>query len=369
MKQEPTPTERLVAGVMTGTSIDGVDAALALLSGPPEARQATLLNHVHRPLGPLAEELRAYANGEAITAHDLNVLSHGLGVACADAVAEAAGTDRPDLVALHGQTVLHQPPHSVAIVDPWPTAIRFSCPVVTDLRAMDVAHGGQGAPMTPIADAVMFGQANEAFDIINLGGFCNITRLNPDAEGDPITGFDVCACNQILDEAARQLLQQPWDEDGAVAARGHADTTLVSHVETVLAPTSTRSMGTGDEGHEALTLLAHLSSADQLATLVAAIARRIASRIPGAHPIHLFGGGVHNSTLVQALRTACPNRAVTVGHPKCPPDAREALAMAVLGDRAANGQPITWTSLTGANMINQTPHRAGRWICTKDGNE
>jgi 1,6-anhydro-N-acetylmuramate kinase len=264
-------------------------------------------------------------------------------------------------VALHGQTVLHEPPRSVAIVDPWPCALRFACPVVTDLRALDIAHGGEGAPITPIADAIIFGDEAMALDIVNLGGFCNVTRLGPGPTTRDIEGFDVCACNQVLDEASRRLLDRPWDADGEVASGGTVHAALAERIQREsITSQDARSMGTGDEGHDALELVAHLPPPDQLATLASAIAGAIAARIPGTSAIHLFGGGVHNRALVDAIEGLCPGRTVAIGHPVCAPEPREALAMAVLGDRAANGEPITWSALTGTEAT--TRHHAGRWI-------
>jgi 1,6-anhydro-N-acetylmuramate kinase len=347
---------------MTGTSIDGVDAAIARLEGPAAARRVELLHHVQRPLGPLGNRLRQYAEGEALTAGELDALAHALGEACADAVAEAAGHRlAPQLVALHGQTVLHQPPRSVAIVDPWPCALRFTCPVVTDLRALNIAQGGEGAPITPIADQIIFGGGEVPMDIVNLGGFCNVTRLAPDRSDGEIDGFDVCACNQVLDEAARRLLDKPWDDQGKVASSGTVHPELAERIQLEsITSQDARSMGTGDEGHDALELVAHLDTPDQLATIASAIAGAIAATIPGTSAIHLFGGGVHNQALVQAIERLCPGRSVLLGHRACPPGPREALAMAVLGDRAANGEPITVSSLTSSDPT--THHHAGRWI-------
>src|SRR6185436_14618647 len=134
-----------------------------------------------------------------------------LGELHARAVAKAAAGCRLDLIAAHGQTVFHAPPLSWQMLNPWPLVRDLQTSVVFDLRGADLAHGGQGAPITPLADWVLFRSNSRTRAVVNLGGFCNLTLLPP-GRPDMVRGFDVCACNQLLDHIARGILQRPFDE-------------------------------------------------------------------------------------------------------------------------------------------------------------
>ncbi len=109
----------------------------------------------------------------------------------------ALGCERLDLVVAHGQTVYHAPPLSWQLCAPGPIAHALQVPVLCDLRSADIAAGGQGAPITPIADHILFRHAREARAVVNLGGFCNITTLPAGDDATRVRGGDVCACNQV----------------------------------------------------------------------------------------------------------------------------------------------------------------------------
>src|SRR5205814_430604 len=119
---------------------------------------------------------------------------------------------------------------------PAPIVRAIGCPVVYDLRAADIAAGGQGAPITPVADWVLFQDARLGLAIANLGGFCNLTIIPRDGdEPSDIRAMDVCSCNQLLDTIARMLMRVPFDEDGKRAAEGHVNDEALLDLDGVLA--------------------------------------------------------------------------------------------------------------------------------------
>ena len=173
---------RLAAGCMTGTSLDALDAALVSVAGHGLEMKATFLRGRTFPLGPLARRLRALAEQEPRRAGEIAVLARDFALFHLDALRRLCcekprGFRRPDLVCIHGQTVFHAPPVSWQLLNPAPIAYGLKTPVVYDLRAADLACGGQGAPLTPLADWVLYGSVAEPRVIVTLGGFCNLTRL------------------------------------------------------------------------------------------------------------------------------------------------------------------------------------------------
>jgi 1,6-anhydro-N-acetylmuramate kinase len=342
--------QRTVIGAMTGTSLDGIDAAAARIEGRGYALRAVLLDHAHAPLGPLSEELRRAARGEPMTAADLASLALRLGVRYAEAIEPLARRHRPDLVAAHGQTIVHLPPVSWQLLNPAPIAQRLECPVVSDLRQADLARGGQGAPITPVADWVVFAHALGRRAVANLGGFCNVTilaRCTRDGDAAPdALGFDVCACNHVLDEAARRALGAPFDRDGRSALLGRPDPAAVEALDGALERQrrAGRSLGTGDEASSWIAQhVARLAPADLAASAVEAVARCV-SRAVAEHDVQemlVAGGGARNQALLAALRRHVAAPVSTTDACGVAAEAREALAMAVLGALCADGAPIT----------------------------
>lgn len=362
-----TRQQRLVVGAMTGTSIDGIDVALVRVFGWGLGMEIELLGHIGMSLGSLAADLRRAANGEPMNAEQFAKLALNLGELHVEAIEQLDVHGQTiDLITVHGQTILHKPPISWQLIDPTPIARRFASPVINDLRQADLAAGGQGAPITPLADWIAFADANKQRAIVNLGGFCNVTILPCSEIENPlgqIAGFDVCACNHVLDEVARKALNQPYDDGGKAALCGRADPALVDELKNkLLSQTSAnRSLGSGDE----LTawVRAHCDSikpVDLAATAVSAIAQCICNKLNEANldEVILAGGGVLNAAMVNALSEFCDVPVITSDQLGIAAQAREAMAIAVLGTLCADGIPITLPQVTGC-----TPPApvAGRW--------
>ncbi|MBU3729609.1 MAG: anhydro-N-acetylmuramic acid kinase, partial [Phycisphaerales bacterium] len=236
-------------------------------------------------------------------------------------------------------------------------AAALDCDVMADLRAADLAEGGQGAPITPLADWLLMRDRSEAPSaraIINLGGFCNVTVLPAGAPPESVAGFDVCLCNQLLDHACRSRTGQPFDAGGARAMRGGADAAASARIAQHLASQrgAGRSLGSADECIGLADLTAGLEPDDALATVADAVARAIAEAV-GAHAATRWfaaGGGTMNEALMQALARHASARGAslaTTASIGVAPQAREALAMAALGAAAQDGACITLDAVTG----------------------
>ena len=294
----------------------------------------------------------------------LAILSRDLGLAFGEAAAAVAGDAglQLDLLGSHGLTVFHhdggpkEMRASLQIGEGDHVAEAAGCCVVSDFRQRDLAAGGEGAPISILADDVLFRGAVRPTAILNLGGMANLSWLG---EGGQLLAFDTGPAGSLLDGLARALLHRPFDPDGASASVGTpvpgllerwADHPFFSQVP----PKSTGRDSFGQEWVRGLLASSGTgnSAEDLLATAVELIAGSVASglRFLPARPeaIWLAGGGIHNRALVKALerRTELPVGSSTeLG---VDPDAREALVFAVLAARCVLGEPVTRTSATGA---------------------
>lgn len=381
---------RLVVGCMTGTSIDSIDGALVRISGKGLHLSAEFIRGNSAPLGPLAPRLRRLADQEPMTAGEIAALSREFSLAHVPLIRELITGEKADLIAVHGQTVFHQPPVSWQMLTPAPIARELRTPVVFDLRAADLASGGQGAPITPIADWVFFRHHERPAAVVNLGGFCNVTLLDrgPEpaeidhqtmqalatAEGRvlkpgeilpakilfPVSGRDVCPCNHLLDTIARKLFQVPFDEDGRRAAAGSVNDDALEDLEGVLTSLASRrrSLGTGDELSEWVSRWrSHVSGQDLAATACEAVGHAISLAIGDARSVRLAGGGARNGALVAAIASNCavPVSPLAGGMAEY----REAAAMAVLGALCQDRVPITLPQVTG---VKEPAPVAGVWV-------
>jgi 1,6-anhydro-N-acetylmuramate kinase len=350
---------RRVVGCMTGTSIDGIDAALVEIDGTGLAMKPTFLRGVSRDLGPVRDPLRCLAEQQPMTAGDIAGAMHAFAHVHIDAIRDLLKGEACDLICVHGQTVFHRPPASWQLMQPAPIAREFGVPVVFDLRAMDLAAGGQGAPITPIADWVLFrSSVNTA--IVNLGGFCNITFLPAGCTPSEVRGMDVCPCNNLLDAIARRLMGMPFDADGARAASGTVHDEALEDLEGILASMRGRSLGTGDETGEWISRWrAHVSPENLAATACEAIAARIGSATPESSELYLAGGGARHRTLASAIASAATATVKPAASQNIPGEYREAVCFAILGALCQDRIPITLPQVT--NAPSPAP-LSGAWI-------
>jgi 1,6-anhydro-N-acetylmuramate kinase len=369
----PAERPRIAVGFMCGTSLDGLDAVWIEARGAALDLRARVLGHAETGLGALGPGLARAARQEPLSVAELARLAVGLGRLHAELLATRPDLPAPELIAVHGQTLYHGPEASFALFDGTALLAAVPCNVVSELRLVDRAAGGEGAPITPLADALLLA-GPEPRAIYNLGGFCNVTRLPARGQStEGIAGLDVAPCNQLLDGAARRFLGQPYDPEGSHAARAQALPALVAALVARLSPPTPadraakrpRSLGTGDEAWALLDLLAEHPVPTALASLSVALAQVLATAAGDARQVCLFGGGTRHRTLVAALERQLAQRPVgvelTIGSPEDPAltaQAREGAAMAILGLAAADGLAITLPQVTGRRA---TQHLDGRW--------
>ena len=353
--------QRLVVGCMTGTSIDGLDMALVSVDGYGLETRYTIKRYMSKPLADLTNRLRFLAQGASITAREIVMISNDLANLHLGAIKELVQGEGIELIAVHGQTVYHAPPLSFQIINPMIIAAGLNVPVVSDLRSADLAHGGQGAPITPVADFLLFRSSAEARCVVNLGGFCSLTLIPKctkrmsdrfSTELKQVKGEDVCVCNQILDTLARELLNCPMDKDGTRALNGRVMTEPFLELEQLLKSQSelNRSLGTGDELIKSWLnkFINKYKHDDLIRSACAAIASTVTFRSKDADRIILAGGGVKNRSLVNEI----------INHSDVPVELsdkygidtayREAVAMAVLGTLCKDREHITLPQITGA---------------------
>ncbi|QYK49589.1 MAG: anhydro-N-acetylmuramic acid kinase [Phycisphaeraceae bacterium] len=357
---------RLVVGCMTGTSIDGIDAALVAIEGRGLDLRAFIVRGISRPMGDLARGLRDAAEQRPLSAARFTELAQGLAAAHVRAITELLSGDKCDLIAVHGQTVYHAPPLSWQMINPSPIAHTFGVPVVFDLRAADLASGGQGAPITPLSDAILLREFPTSAAVVNLGGFCNVTTGVGEGgvQIGRIGGRDVCACNHILDAIARATMDKAYDEGGMSALSGTIDPEALDGLLAILSEQSMagRSLGTGDEvmgwieSHRL-----RVRAQDMAATACAAIGRAVAESVRGAGTVLLAGGGAKNMALVRAIRLAAvPSTVRFADELGISSTYREPLAIAVLGALCQDRVPITLPQVTGCGSV--PPPISGCWV-------
>ncbi|MGY0504747.1 anhydro-N-acetylmuramic acid kinase [Luteimonas sp. e5] len=364
------PTSDLYLGLMSGTSADGIDAAIVRFAGGHGVEgdaplQAELIAARTLPWQP---EVRArlvwLGQGGALDSLDeLGVLDAQVGEAFADAalaVLAEAGIAPQRIAALgsHGQTVRHRPnerhPFSLQIGDPARIAERTGITTIADFRRRDIAAAGQGAPLLPAMHHALLHDPAEARAVLNLGGIANLTLLPPTGA---VRGFDTGPANALMDLWCHEHTGRAWDEEGAWGATGTPDADLLERLldDPWLAAAPPKS--SGREHFQRDWLAARLAGdeepVDVQATLRTFTARTVADALLATQAdtrrLLVCGGGVRNPVLMQALREALPGIEVasTAEH-GIDPDHVEAMGFAWLARQTLLGLPGNIATVTGA---------------------
>jgi anhydro-N-acetylmuramic acid kinase len=366
-----TNAAALYLGLISGTSVDGIDAALVSFERPvPQLRAAR--THPWPPA--LRQQILDIAQADAPIGLDaLGRFDVALGRCFADAanhLLQESGTPIAAVRAIgsHGQTVRHRPagafPFTWQLGDPSVIAERCAIDVIADFRRADVAAGGQGAPLLPAVHAMLLGRPGHARVVLNLGGIANITVLGADGR---VHGFDTGPANGLLDAWCLQHRQQPFDREGAFAASGRVDQALLQRLlgDPYFALPPPKS--TGREHFHLEWLARHLVSVslspeDVQATLleltVHSVSAAITRHASAASDVLVCGGGVHNPRLLDRLRDELAPRVVesTATH-GIDPDYLEAMAFAWLARQRVLGLPGNLPDVTGA----RGPRVLGAW--------
>lgn len=353
----------LYLGLISGTSADGIDAALVSFE---HERPRLLAARTHPWPDALREQILAVAQGEA--ALDLDAFGR-LDVALGHGFAEAAlallresGTSAAVVRAIgsHGQTLRHRPtgeyPFTLQLGDPATIAERCGIDVVADFRRADVAAGGQGAPLLPAVHAMLLAHPGHARVVLNLGGIANITVLGADGS---VSGFDTGPANGLMDAWCLRHHGAAFDRDGRFAASGRADDALL---DALLADPYFALMPPKSTGREHFHLdwlaaqprVARLAPADVQATLLELTASSVADAIerhaPDAEDVLACGGGVHNGALMHRLAARlAPRPLLSTEAFGVDPDFLEATAFAWLARQRLLGLPGNLPAVTGAH--------------------
>ncbi|MFP4295150.1 MAG: anhydro-N-acetylmuramic acid kinase [Halothiobacillaceae bacterium] len=366
----------ILAGLMSGTSMDAVDGCLADFSTAPPRILAT----ASLPLDDLEPVLRALATGHYPPGSDpidlLGEMDRALGArfaTCINELVARAGISRESLrvAGVHGQTIRHRPgcrrPFTLQIGDPNLTAELTGVPVVCDFRRRDLAAGGEGAPLAPLAHRQLFDlPPNQALFIVNLGGISNLTCLLP---GEPVRGFDIGPANTLMDAWTRKVRRQPFDRDGLWAASGRVHERLLATLKEDPWFQTPPPKSTGPEyfnldwvtacSTRAGLAVESIRAADIQATLMQLTADTIADAIgeqpTDGNPIEvlLVGGGALNPTLVAAIDESVSRRSPGVQVASSmergvDPRWVECLVFAWLAGERLAGRALDTTGVTGA---------------------
>jgi len=366
-RDKPT---RLVIGLQSGTSADGTDAALCAIAGHGEATHLQMRAFVTTPFPrALQERIFRVSEADATALCDLDVLLGEAFAEAAHAVCATAGVAMSDvdLIGSHGQTAVHHPRSAGAlgatlqIGEAALIAERTGRPVVSDFRVRDVAAGGEGAPLVPLIDHLLFHPRTPGRRraLQNIGGIANVTLVG--ATLAELVAFDTGPGNMPLDSVARAASEgaEPYDRDGRRAARGAVDTALLAelHRHPYLSQPRPKSTGRETFGKDFVyPLLARFDRRldDLLATLTRFVAEAIARAYREALPampdeVYVSGGGALNPTLMRHLAEAlAPIPVASSGTLGIDPQAKEAIAFAVLANQTLFGAPGNVPAVTGA---------------------
>jgi anhydro-N-acetylmuramic acid kinase len=383
----------IVAGVMSGTSADGINVALVRFSADPgrasrpsphqkQHSNFTLLAHEEYPFpAPVRRAILAMMNAELARVADLARLNFLLGELYAEVIARTTRKHRVklDLVGCHGQTLYHQGTAERFLgrnlAATWQTgegaviAARLGVPVVSDFRPADIAAGGKGAPFVPFLDYLVYRDPRAGRIAQNIGGIANLTAIPAGAALRQVVAFDTGPGNMVIDAVMEELFGKRYDHDGKVAASGRVLEEVLAQLlrARFFRQKPPRTAGREEFGREYvghfLQICHGARKADVVATATAltalsitgAITRfvlpRFASRQPHGHQMIVSGGGAQNPTLMKMLRDEVARLDISLHVSDgfgIPAEAKEAVAFALLAHETWHRRPGNVPSATGA---------------------
>jgi anhydro-N-acetylmuramic acid kinase len=381
----------IVIGLMSGTSADGIDAAVVRLEGAPPSLAWEVLAHLHRPfISTLRDEIFTCFRPETGSVDRLCrlnfMLGRAFGAAALDVATEAGlSIAAIDLIGSHGQTLWHEPPEedgrgsTLQLGEPAIIAEVTGVPVVSNFRTRDMAVGGQGAPLVPLADWLLLSHPTKIRAAQNIGGIANVTFLPPvvvtqepssqidvlSSSAHSVFAFDTGPGNMLIDEAARRATDGAWhyDHDGALAAQGNVDESLLLEWMTEPFFQQRPPRTTGRELFGTQRVMEYWSQASQRglspSDIVATLTALTASSIEHAYRTFLptlpdevivSGGGANNPMLMTMLAERLrPAQVTTSQEYGLAIEAKEAVAFAVLAYETWHRRPGNIPSATGAS--------------------
>ncbi len=368
----------IVAGVMSGTSADGIDVALVRVQGRAPRLRFQLLSHEHFPYpGRVRMAILKAMNAQKTSVAELSRLNFLLGELYAESISKAQrlhGRVKLDLIGCHGQTIYHQgePARFIDrnIACTWQTgegsviAARLGVPVVSDFRTADVAAGGKGAPLVPFLDYALFCDRRVGRIVQNIGGIANLTAIPAGAAPEEVIAFDTGPGNMVIDQLMKMLFRQEYDRNGAAGRLGQVLKPVLEQClrNAFFRKTAPKTAGREEFGREyAADFLRRCGKArkeDVIATATALTARSIAAAaqtfvLPRGefHEYVVSGGGTNNACLMAMLESEIGALGLKLRRSDefgLPSQAKEAVAFAVLAYQTWHRQPGNIPTATGA---------------------
>ena len=370
---------RMVIGLMSGTSIDGIDAAIVEISGSGTGATVRQIDFITVPFPDGFKELvlRNSQTGTSDVA-DISRINFLLAQFYADAVhqlCEHAGVDirKVDLIGSHGQTIHHLPraermfgrnvSATFQIGDPSVLAKLTGVVTVGDFRVGDVALGGQGAPLVPYFDYILFKSDKKSRALLNLGGIGNISYLPRGCQSGDVVAFDTGPGNMVIDQMMKRIYGKDFDEGGTVASAGKVLGDMIDWLMTdeFVRMSPPKSTGRERYGETYVTSLLENYADRQNEDIIATVSEFTALSVYANYllflktkgeveEIFVSGGGAHNNFILNSLRHhfvgARVDSAENIGISS---DAKEAVCFAVLANELINGNPTNLPSVTGAS--------------------
>ena len=366
----------LAVGLMSGTSLDGIDAVLCDICGSGNTTRIKQLEFTTLPLSSeIKEKIKRCCNNQATVAQVCS-LNFELGELFAKAVQSVCKqygvkTTQLGFIASHGQTIYHIPrktsdyaASTLQIGESAVIAQRCGCPCIANFRVKDMAAGGEGAPLVPFSEYILYSKKDEAVALQNIGGIGNVTVLPANGSIDDVFAFDTGPGNMVIDEAMQCLFNLAYDDNGTIASKGKLIEPLMeqlkkdSYLSLVPPKTTGREVYGSNYTHQLLNQYNTYNPEDIIATLTWFTAYSIAENyrrfILDKHDVKkviLGGGGAHNASLRYFLANELPGIAVLtqedLGYSS---DAKEAIAFVILGNETMHHQFSNVPKATGAKQ-------------------
>ena len=367
-------TEKIAIGLMSGTSLDGVDAVLTKISGYGVDTNLEVLGFTSLDIDDtLRQKILNVSHPESSRVDDITSLNMELGMIWSNAVTklldETQYKGEIDFIASHGQTIHHLPnakaPHvrsTLQIGDPSYLAYDHNTDVVFNFRMMDMVAGGDGAPLVPYTEFVLYRDANKTRLLQNIGGIGNVTVIPANAQLDDVSAFDTGPGNMMMNAAMAYFYQKPYDKDASMAKQGHLiqdlfDTLATNPYLNIAPPKSTGREMFGEDVVKEICESYPDQANDVLYTLTYFTAFTIAQAykdfVMPHHTIDeviLGGGGAYNPLLVSLIDEMLDGvKVITQESLGFSSDAKEAIAFVILGNETLNKQPSNVPTATGAS--------------------
>ena len=363
-------SERLIVGAMSGTSADGVDVAITAITGRGRQMQARLVAHHHLDYPAVVRDaifqIRVHGHASLRSLADLaRQISLNYAAAIDEALAKANLTSQSiSAIAAHGQTLFHDAPLTLQWLDSALLARETGCQVISDFRRADCAAGGQGAPLVPFADYILFRDPQIDRILLNIGGIANLTWLPAGAEPSQVIAYDCGPGNCLSDWICRTFRPEGpgYDEGGRAALNGTVRDDLAQQFlregyfklpppKSTDGPAMVSAFERAAKNSSASVEDLLATAAHVAATTIADAVRRVIGSNKRSVELLASGGGVHNQALMSKLKAMLgPSiQFRSIDDFGISPEAKEAVAFAILGAATLDNEPGNLPSVTGAS--------------------